>query len=392
MENPTTTDPQVQEKNDTSRNATGDTVRASWPFSLDDIKKALSHNPEQVQDLMVWCFLWCIDDAHPIRRQEFASRISTDDTTIFRILKGTYLHHENRTRLPISPKIISAMEVFKNLEVERHLSGKTVFIETPTARRIFQLCSLALESQSPVFLIGPSHVGKTWALMEYTRRNNHGRTVYVRLAAASGLGGMIKAIAKALGISDNANVADLTARIKRALKGNVLLILDEVHQLMYTYRKESFFACLEVIREFYDASQCGLVLCGTELLFKRVKENRGELEQLIRRGVHKCILPDMPTAGDVKAIVTANGLEMPSRRESITVRLEKSGGGYSELTEQPYEMLHQIAKEQGLKAITERLRYGNKLARKARTTLGWAHVVKAHLLITSDTLNTNDWE
>ena len=370
----------------------GDTVRASWYVSLDDLRKAVSNSSEHAQELIVWCYLWCIDDAHPISLAEFAERVAADKTTIGRIIRGAYTHPETGSRLPISDKLVRAMELFRKMEQERAHATDTGFVLTPTAKRIFTACDLARESQSPVWLVGPSHIGKTKALLAYTEQNNHGHTVYVRLQAASGLGGMVRRIAGALGISDKANTADLVMRIKRALRANMLLILDEVHELMYTYRKESFFACIEVIREIYDESgpqgpSCGLVLCGTQLLLKRIQDNRGELEQVIRRGVHKVILADQPTKGDVAAILTAIGLELPDKALVVTARV-----GGQVVAERPYELLKQIGREEGLKSICERLRYGQKFATKAGEKITWEHVVRAHLTIKKNAMPDNDWD
>jgi DNA transposition AAA+ family ATPase len=365
----------------------GDTIRASWYVSLDDLRKAISNSSEHAQELLVWCYLWCIDDAHPVSLAEFSLKVGVDKTTIGRIIRGEYKHPENGTRLPISDKLVHAMELFRKMEQERTRATDTGFVSTPTAKRIWTACDLARESQSPVFLIGPSHIGKTKALVAYREENNHGHTVYVRLQAASGLGGMVKRIAKELGVSDKANTADLVVRIKRALRANMLLILDEVHELMYTYRKESFFACMEVIREIYDETGCGLVLCGTKLLFKRIDENRGELEQLLRRGVHKVVLADQPTKGDIEAILSVVGLTLPDKSFVVTVRV----GGQS-ISDRPYEMMKQIGREEGLKSICERLRYGQKFASKSGEKLTWEHVVRAHLTIKKNAEPGNDWD
>lgn len=367
----------------------GNSARASWPVSLDQLQANINNSSPEAQELLSWCFLWCINDAHPLPLPEFAAEVGVDRTTVWRIITGKYLDNATKERLPISDKLIRAMREFRRLATERAQETRSGVVETPTLKKIWQACDLARESRSPVFLIGPSHIGKTWALTEYTQRNNHGHTVYVRLAAASGLMGMVRSIAEALGISDRSATPQLVDRIKRALKSrpNTLLIFDEVHQLQHTYRKESFFACLEVLREIYDVSGVGMILCGTELLFTKVKNNRSDLEQLIRRGVHKVILPEMPTAGDVAAIAKALGLEMPEKRDTVTVRF--SG---ETIAERPYDMLKQLGKEEGLKSITERFRYGSKLAHKANAPLAWEHVVRAHLMIRSASVNRNDWQ
>ena len=223
-------------------------------------------------------------------------------------------------------------------------------------------------------------MGKTWALEAYTQDNNHGRTVYCRMKAASGLGGMVRRLAQRLGVSPNANTADLVDRIKNALTPDMLVILDEMHLLMYTYRKASFFACLEVIREIYDESDCGMVLCGTRLLEERVNER--ELEQLLRRGVHRFSLPDAPTRGDVAAILDKTGLELPKRDLDVHVQ---------GLSEKPYDLLRQLSRSNGLKAITERIRYARKIAAKREERINWGHFITAHLTIAKQSETADDW-
>lgn len=371
----------------------GNAPRQSWPVTLETLRANISHASEEAQELMIWCFLRCIDEERPLTLQEFAAQVSYDYSTLHKIVRGRYTRPvkpgepPSTERMPFPEKLVKNMREFRDLDAERKMAARSDFIVTPTAKRIFSACELARESQSPVFLIGPSHIGKTWALQYHKEKKNHGRTVYVRLNAASGLGGMVKAIAKAIGgISIKANTATLIQSIKRSLKPNMLLILDEVHELMYTYRKESFFACLEVLREIYDATQCGMVLCGTQLLFKNVEDNRGELEQLLRRGVHRVVLPNMPTKDDLAAILTHHGLQFPERERKVVVKI--SG---KDIEDTPYEILRQVGKDEGLKSICERIRYGQKLATKVNERFRWDHFVRAHLLIRQNNTPTPDW-
>jgi DNA transposition AAA+ family ATPase len=164
----------------------------------------------------------------------------------------------------------------------------------------------------------------------------------------------------------------------------VVLILDELHELLYTYRRASFFACIEVIREIYDEVECGMILCGTKLLEEGLQAGKDrEMQQIMRRGVHRVSLPDMPTRGDLAAILKANGLEFPDKAARVTVQ---------RIEERPYELLRMLAKRAGLKAITERLRYARKLASRRNKDLAWEHFVEAHLTIEKETQPENDWE
>lgn len=367
---------------------TGNNVRATWQFSLHDIRANMSHCSAEAKAAMIEAFMWCIDTAHPITRQEFAKAIGYDPTTVWKVYAGKYKDPKSDSRLDVPAKMLKAAKQFLELEKERIHGGKTEFVMTPTAKRIFTACDLARESQTPVFVTGPSHIGKTWAFEAYTPMNNHGRTVHIRMKAATGLGGMVRRINEKVGNSARCNTADGIDRIKRALTANTLMILDEVHLLQYTYRINSFFACLEVIREIYDEVGCGVVLCGTKLLLTRMNEGQhGEMEQLLRRGVHRVVLPSMPTKNDLDAIFKHNGLEFPEPDQECSI-----AAGKSTIREQPRAIIRQLAKTSGLKAITERLRYGRKLASKAKTKLTWHHFVDAHLRIEKQQTPEGDWD
>lgn len=359
----------------------GDTVRASWPFSLHTIRANLAHCRPEGREALVSAFLWCIDSKHPVAKPDFAKRVGYSENAIYRMLSGKYIAADDKRQLDVPDELIKAIRNFLALERERFVGGKTTFVMTPTAARIWKACDLARESKSPVFVWGRSHVGKTWALEAYTADNNHGRTVYCRMKAASGLGGMVRRLCEKIGVSPNSNTADLVDRIKEALTPDMLVVLDELHLLMYTYRKQSFFGCLEVLREIYDESQCGLVLCGTRLLQERVNEK--ELEQLLRRGVHRIVLPEYPTSADVSAILKSSGLEMPKRGMEVTVQA---------ITENPYEVLRQLAIGSGLKAITERLRYARKLASRKQCKVSWQDFIEAHLSIANEMTSKNKWD
>jgi len=360
----------------------GDSVRASWPFSLHQIRVNISHCCPEGREAAVGAFLWCTDKAHPVHRDEFSRRVGYSPNTIYKVLAGKYRSAEGQ-QLDVPAPLIQSIHAFLELERERFLGGKGDFVMTPTAKRIFLACDLARESQTPVFIYGRSHIGKTWALREYAAANNHGRTAYCRMKAASGLGGMVRRICESVGVSPNGNTSSLTDHVKNALTSDMVLILDEVHLLMYTYRRASFFACLEVIREIYDEVRCGLVFAGTKLLMDKINEGgKGEMEQLLRRGVHRVSLPDMPTRADLGAILGRWGLEFPKKSDLVDVQ---------GIEDRPYEVLRKLAKDEGLLAVTERLRYGRKISQRRAQDLSWAHFVEAHLTIDSQAKDETGW-
>jgi DNA transposition AAA+ family ATPase len=366
----------------------GNTTRASWPISAADLRANLSHCSEEGREAVVRGFMWCIDPQHPVRKSEFAREVGYDENTIYKIITGRYRGPDNKM-LDVPEKLIKGIEAFMARERDRFLGKKQEFVQTPLAKRVFTTCDLVRESRSMGMIWGPSHCGKSWALEHYQQANNHGRTIYARLGAASGLGGMLKVMSIAAGNSDRANTADMIDRLNRALAPGMLFILDEVHQLAYTYRKESFFSCIEVVREIHDRTKCGIVLCGTNLMLGDLESARkAELEQVWKRGVHQLDLANHPSKADVAAILAHAGLEMPKR--NLEVKVQAEGG--SVISEKPFSILQQLAKNDGLLSITERLRYGRKLAQKDGKRLSWHSFVLAHLLIEKGrTQQEDDW-
>lgn len=366
----------------------GDNVRASWRYSLDSIKSQNSHCDTDAVNLLCEAFMFCTGPAQ-IRFHSFCQRVDYDHTSVDQIFRGRYKPVDGAPQA-IPAKFLKATRAFLDIERERVLGGRNEFVKTPTAEICWNACDIARESQTPVYVYGPSQIGKTWAFEHYQRDHNHGRTVYIRMEAAGGLGGMIRAIAQALRISPKASVAGLKKSIRNALDQDMVLIFDEMHLLQYTYREQSFFACMEVIREIYDHAKCGMVLCGTELLEEKMKAGKDkELKQVLRRGVHRFKLPDAPTVNDVSAILEHWNLRLPPRGVAVTV------GNHSE---EPYELLRMLSKRDGLKAITERLRYARKLAKKDGLKgkdgkVTWSHFIKAHLIIEGESLPGNGgWE
>jgi DNA transposition AAA+ family ATPase len=360
----------------------GNNVRASWAMSTDTIRQATGHFDPEETELCIALFRWCTDAQHPLHLSEAAKRLQCSTDLIYQLLRGSYRNPDKSLRRPSADWLRSVREFLK-LEAKRFELGQTEFVMTPTAQKIVTALDLARESNSIVFIYGPSHIGKTWtAEKHYAPRNNHGKTNYCRMQAASGLGGMVRAMGVSAGISDRNNTAALIQRIINGTSPNTLWILDEVHLLANTYRKGSFFGCMEVIREIHDRTKCGMALCFT-LLDEIKAASQKELQQLWRRGVHKVPLPLMPTKGDLAAILKHNGLEFPDKGLDVTV---------GKITDNPYEILRQQARDNGLKAITERIRYANKLADKAGAKrVTWQHFVEAHVRILKQATQEGEW-
>lgn len=366
-----------------------DNIRASWNFSLDKIRQSTQHYTAEAQDALVGLFRWCTDDRHPVWRADAAAALKCSPNLIYQLLTGVY-RNPDKTPRPPSPKLISSIRVFLADELRKYEAVESDFVETPTAKKIFNACELARESKRPVILEGPSQIGKTFAMRRFQHKNNHGKTFLLEIEAACGLGGLIRSWAVACGLSANSCTANLINRIKGALTSDTLMLMDEVHLLKHTYRLNSFFACIEVIRRVWDFRQMGLVMCWTNLADLR-NASQGELVQVWRRGVHKIRLPAMPTKADVECIANHLGLEFPSPDLKYEFPTRKG----KPMIEHPREVLRMLAKRDGLTAITERFRYAQKLAAKDHgAKLTWQYFTDAHLRIEKQAIQDEQggWE
>lgn len=356
--------------------------RNSWPISLDIIQNKLATANPTYRESLIKAFTHCI--AHQISLPAFADAVGYDPSTILKILRADYRDPRSGDLYDIPKKLHDAITTWLRTQATTSQPLPSDFITTPTAKKIWQHCDLARESRTPVFLYGASHLGKTWALQRYAHDHNHGQTILVRVPTAAGLLGLVRAIAAALTIPTHGTSSHLIERIKNALTPQMVLILDEVHQLIYTYRKEAFFACLEVLRSIHDHVGCGMVLCTTDVFRHKIEHQYKEtLQQLLNRGVHRLELGSTILAADLRAILAHHCLLWPKKSDRITV------GPYNE---SPHEIIHTLAKHHGLKSITERIRYGKKIAATQKATAEWEHFISAHLIIQNNSLPpANDW-
>ena len=239
---------------------TGNNVRASWNFSLHDVRVNMAHCSPERRKLLIDSFLWAIDPRHPVTLAEFADAVGYDKTTVARIFQGKYTGPDGK-RLDVPEKMAKGAREFLARQKKR-FAGREEFVLTPTAQRIWTLLHLARESHTVAFVLGPSHIGKTWALENYAVQNNHGSTPYIRMKAAS-------------------------------------------------------------------------------------------------------------------------GLDLPAKKTEIVVK---------GVVEKPYDLLKQLAKVEGLLAITERIRYAARLAAKREQEISWDHFVAADLLIKSNAQPEALWD
>jgi DNA transposition AAA+ family ATPase len=324
--------------------------RASWPMGGDHVTLATAEMPVAQRDALRWLFFHSIENG--VALKDAAAAIHYSTTVLYRAMKGEYEGDLDA--------VVEAISSYKRIVEQRADSTQAGFVETETAKRIWKICDAALTYQSIATIFGDSQTGKTWALEEYARRHNHGATKFIRLPAAAGVQMVCRAFADACGLSHKCSYEAMRERITRAIDGNTLVIVDELHQAFNTYQKHARVGVLEVIREIHDRTGCGMVLCGTNVARDEISSGQHKLllEQLRRRGIFKLQLPQVAPWADRVAIAAAYGLPAPEDAER--------------------EVIDEIVHSSGLRAYTSFLRAGNKIAAKRKQPVAWKHVLDAY--------------
>ncbi|MEN6533055.1 MAG: ATP-binding protein [Bryobacteraceae bacterium] len=257
--------------------------------------------------------------------------------------------------------LVGEIERFFELFDKRNQGRKLQFIPTRLTERIWRVCESALEFQRAAFIFGESQIGKTEALLEYARTHNHGSTIYVSVPTGGHISHFLCRLAETLRISARMRPAELRQRIIGAFDSRMLLIVDEAHQCIIEHAHSTCrLQTIEFIREIFDQTHCGLVICATKVFQEEMECGALEklLRQMRRRRLCALNLPDRPTQQDLNTFSAANGLP-PSSGEAR--KLEAS-----------------MVDSEALGMWLTLLRMASKLATQRKQPLTWAHVLTAH--------------
>lgn len=340
-----------QQDQDTHIDIVNDKPAATLNVGGDTCKQALKAQvaagklTQPQADLIWWFFSFSKEKGLSLRQA--GHEINMDTTTMSRLFSGTYGAKVDN--------ICGRIARVKRLSEERR--DKMTFISTSISHRVFQVCEAALVSQSIAFIWGRSQVGKTTALIEYQRANNHGQTKYVRLPASAGVQLVAKEIARACYVSQNSCFEGIRHRILESIDDKNLVIIDEAHQAFLSYQKGSAIKVMEFLREIYDRTGCGMVLCGTRVLRDEVISGKLALmmEQINLRGIIKVQLPDRPPMKDIEKIARAFGLNAPE------------GSAAEAAKECAYA---------GMGKYVKFLQAAQRMAAKENSTLNWEHFIR----------------
>lgn len=284
-------------------------------------------------------------------------RTGIDSTTLFRVWCGTYIHPQTREPMPLDGVVERLRKFFKRWDA-RAASENGFFVETSVWRRTHKLCREVFEAHSIGFMFGEGQIGKSYCLKEYGRRYNHGETKYLVAPAGGGMQSLMKGLANACNISVRSSFDSLRERVRAALDPSTLLIVDECHEIFQSYQRGSAVKCFAILRQLQEASQCGMVLCGTNVF--RTELERGEyaqaMRQLRRRAIWQIEFEPYPLREDLVSMAAA--FRLP------------------EATGEAQSLARAIGKEWGLGKYTKFLIRADALARAKKERLTWAHFIK----------------
>lgn len=308
-------------------------------------------------DVVWWYFAYCKEEGFSLNRASFELGYE-NTTTLFRVFTCTYGAKLDN----VCEKILR----FKKLKTVRGNINDMPFVETSVARRIMDACEAAFVTQSVAMIWSDTQTGKTYALEEYARRNNHGTTKYVRLPSKAGIQIVAKEIATACYVSKDSSYEGLRERILKAINHTNLLVVDEIQEAFICYQKTSAIAVIEFLREIHDLTKCGLVLCMNNL--GRENFSTGKLapvlKQMEKRGPIKVRLPDQAPLSDFLMIADkAFGLKKPEAAALDIVKVLRSSYGIG-----PY---------------CHYLKIGARLAKNAGEPCTWEHFIRGHNMLVS---------
>ena len=334
------------------------TSNANYNIAPDQFERVIAPLPEDQQDVIRWWYFLGKDRSWTLTQLAKASGSSS--TTLSRVFRGEYGADLGNLCDALTRARDSFAESVNNPE----------FIQTSLASQLFAICDRTRNLRTVAFAQGVMGNGKTTALEEYKRRNNHGRTIYYRCEPGLTLVQFISSLASACGVGFKSKQTQLRIREKLYTllgAGQRLLIIDELHQLFLRREKSDITPIqqCEFLRCLYDKSAainsgCGMLLVSTDALDDYLTHAGPALAQLLDRGTIKVILPPKPTPEDARALTRHFGLPVLTADEPDAS-----------------EILKDILKSSGLRQLTLHLRDGAATAAKRGERYGWHHFVSA---------------
>jgi DNA transposition AAA+ family ATPase len=306
---------------------------------------------EQVAQI-VW--LLGVGKIDRVNLETLSKRIGYEGTTtLFRVFRADY----KGSLVNVLERIAS----YRQLWEQRLAIGMGEFVPTSISDAIWQHCDAARIYNTIIPVYGPSQLGKSVALYQYAKAHNHGKTFYMRVPTCGFYSKFVRELNRVMGQSTSVPTGQLHTKPFDVLNGDKLLIVDEIHQtVLKKGRMNIRIDTLEYIREVYDMTGCGIILCGTDVFRNEVERSQYKevLEQLFKRTMTELVLPNILPRKDLDAIAAPFGLD-PAPDAIQSMRVE-------------------IVQNHGLRTYTNYLKAGARLAQNSAQKFDWPHFVSAH--------------
>jgi DNA transposition AAA+ family ATPase len=278
-------------------------------------------------------------------------------STLSRLFRNAY-------KAGLETVCLKLIAVRKSYEEGGHIDRQE-FAETAVANLLFKVCDRTRALSNVALVWGDKGIGKTRALNEYALKNSSSKTIYMRCRASVTFHQFVRTLGNACNVQ-TANAFDLREKIIEFFSnGQKLLIVDELHQIFLTMRRDVAIRCAEYLREVFDVAGCGLVLVGTNVLEREFKNGRDReaLSQLLDRGTLQVQLPNKPSLKDLSKLVAHYQLELPDKESS------------------DYRLIMDIIAAHGLRKFCISLKDGAARAAKNQEVYAWQHFSAAYDIV-----------
>jgi len=293
---------------------------------------------------------WAWDYMHATKGgdyHELAAEMRYDPITLYKIFSGTY-----------QAGIDGVIEAITQARMRQQIN--VGFIPTPITDRIFEALDYCRDFRALVSITGETGRSKTTAAEEWQRRNNHGKSVYVRCTSALTRSQFIRLIGRATGAgSTHQSGSQIEERLYKIFQ-RTTLIVDEAGHLLPSASGKRSVGAIEFIRDLHDICGCGVGLIMTDVYLEMLRSgpHSAFFEQFLGRIRYSVQIPRKIYKPEVHAFCAAFIGHAPDA-ELLQVATE-------------------IAKQEGkLRTLADDMAKARNFARTKQQTLCARHLVLA---------------
>lgn len=289
------------------------------------------------------------------RRSLLCEAIGYDWSVVFKIYTGKY-----------GASIAGFCEAITHLRAKA-AQFKTGFVRTVVTDRIFEALDCARDENAMVLICGDTGRSKTTAVKEWSRSNNHGRSVYVRCLSNLTRRQLVHQICGACGIGvASKKTTELEQRLLRSFSWKQTLIVDEAGHILPREGRGGTSA-VEFLRDLHDICQCGVALVITYPYLEELREGRCArfFEQFRGRLEDQVVIP-IGTVFEAEAEAVCQAFTPSPSREMLGLALRYALGDDGKLRALFKVLKHarRLADDEGVAAETKHLAQAIQLRRK----------------------------